>query len=243
MKKFVNQLIPATGSAALFMLLNEIGKLGKLHFIIGSTAAFFSLNQCITPFIGSYGGLASTTLFFFLRSAFTSFSAPHLGLLLLVYHIPSFLGALAFDALRAPDRSLGASESLNTRRFASTTRIKKIALGALIITCMALFLAHPIGFYAAPYTLLWLIPLTALALNKTGIFVQALISTFTTHAVGSVIMLYSTDTLTAANWISIMPIALIERFIFAVGTTICYYSIQRICIWITHTKQEVAHNL
>lgn len=219
MKQIVKNLVPCFGATTLFLLARELLKFGKLSMILGSHTAFFSLSHCITPLIGSCSGFLGASLFFFVRSIVTALTLPHLGLFILLYHIPSFFGAVAF--------------SNPTQAFST---YKKIFLIFTILVCATLFIAHPVGMQAAPYALLWLIPLVLLVQKKSRVFFQALTSTFITHALGSVITLYTANTLTHTQWISIMPIALVERFIFAVGITICYYSIQRIYSLITHPQ-------
>ncbi|MCX6723915.1 MAG: hypothetical protein NT155_01925 [Candidatus Staskawiczbacteria bacterium] len=81
--------------------------------------------------------------------------------------------------------------------------------------CIALFLLNPIGRQAWMYSLIWLIPFAATFAKKRLIF-NSLGATFTAHAVGSVIFLYSFG-LTPAIWISLIPIVFIERGLFTIG--------------------------
>jgi hypothetical protein len=85
-----------------------------------------------------------------------------------------------------------------------------------------LFAIHPIGSYALPYTAYWIIPLIALAYPHKNFFAHALGSTFITHAVGSVIWLYTRPT-TPLYWMSLIPVVIIERLLIAAGMTILYF--------------------
>jgi len=81
--------------------------------------------------------------------------------------------------------------------------------------CIALFLLNPIGRQAWMYSAIWLIPFVATFFKKR-LILNSLGATFTAHAVGSVIFLY-TFGLTPAIWISLIPVVFIERGIFTIG--------------------------
>lgn len=207
----------ALSVAAISTVLFECTRRITMNYIIGSSAACFSLNHCLTPLLGAstqYVALSVLVLLF--RSLFrgATYALPTL----LVYHIPSFFGALAFSCV------------LPTQK----RTVKRSIVGAFLLCLAAAFIAHPIGYHAALYTTLWIIPLAALCMRTQNAFTSALISTFVTHAVGSVIWLYAFATMSAAEWLAIMPIAVVERLIFASGTTICYYCLHAVTRWIAH---------
>jgi len=81
--------------------------------------------------------------------------------------------------------------------------------------CIALFLLNPIGRQAWMYSLIWLIPFAA-TFGKKKLILNSLGATFTAHAVGSVIFLY-TFGLTPAIWMSLIPVVFIERGVFTIG--------------------------
>lgn len=209
----MKQLHTALRSATLCVIAIELARYIKIQHIIGSYFSFFSVNQCLTPLIGASEYFFGTALLFFCFRLLFQSKAQSL-LLLLVYHIPSLCGSIAFSNIT------------------SSTVLKRIGLGTLLIACTLLFLIHPVGSHAAAYTALWLIPAILLCVNTRNVFVNALISTFVTHAVGSVIWLYFFVSLSAEQWLALMPIALVERIIFASGITICYYSMHTLYRWI-----------
>jgi hypothetical protein len=92
-------------------------------------------------------------------------------------------------------------------------KTKKTAI--IFPICIALFLLNPIGRQAWAYSLIWLIPFFATFFKKR-LILNSLGATFTAHAVGSVIFLYSFG-LTPAIWISLIPVVFIERGVFTVG--------------------------
>lgn len=93
---------------------------------------------------------------------------------------------------------------------------KVIRIGIAAI-CVIFFIVHPVGFYAAPYALFWLIPML-IALLPQHALLMAFGSTFTAHAVGSVMHLYVFNTLSAQAWIALMPVVVFERTILALST-------------------------
>lgn len=192
----------------------ELCKAGKLSLIIGSRAAFFSVTQ-VSPVIGFFTGTVSSGMIFGIRTLLT-LCLHNFGLFTsLLYHIPTFCG---------------------TFYISSQSKISKIAIPLL---CMFLFIIHPVGNQAYLYTAYWLIPIAIALLNGRSIFIQALGSTFTTHAVGSVIWLY-TYTLNATTWNALISIVWAERLLFAAAMTLCYYAILYIKVAITELANSRA---
>lgn len=88
------------------------------------------------------------------------------------------------------------------------------------IVCMALFWLNPIGLAAFPYAFFWLIPIIVFPFKHNLAF-NALGSTFTAHAVGSVAFLYVVP-MSAEIWRGLIPVVFMERFVFAAGICISY---------------------
>ena len=89
---------------------------------------------------------------------------------------------------------------------------------------MVAFIAHPVGAQAWVYSLYWLIPVVLYFLRKESLFLTALGSTFTAHAVGSVIWIYA-NPMTPQAWLVLIPVVFIERFVFASGMVVAYHGI------------------
>lgn len=99
---------------------------------------------------------------------------------------------------------------------------KKAKLGVLApLVCIALFLMHPVGAAAWPFALFWLVPVAALAFPQ-NLLLRSYGATFSAHAIGSALWLYTIPT-DAAYWIGLMPIVLVERTVFAAGISASYY--------------------
>lgn len=95
---------------------------------------------------------------------------------------------------------------------------------AVPIICMFLFWIHPVGRLAFPYGIFWLIPILVFPFKK-NLPLNALGTTFIAHALGSVAFLYFIP-LPAEIWRSLIPVVLMERFIFAIGISLSYLLVQ-----------------
>ena len=161
---------------------------------------FFFINACIAPLIG-LTGVSASLLLLCVRTAIKTYGFNTLYATVSAYHIPSFCGALYFSALTTP-------------------RLRLLVL-SIPVLCIALFAIHPIGSLALPYTAYWIIPLIALAYPHKNFFIHALGSTFITHAVGSVIWLYTRPTI-PLYCINFIPVVMVERLLIAAGMTVLY---------------------
>ncbi len=186
----------------------------KLSFIIGSHAAFFSASQFLIPVAGYYGGLSTSILLMLGPACIKALISGSLPYGLAVYHIPSFCGALYYRIYRT---QAGKGQLYG----------KKL-IGCMVpLVCMILFSGHSVGSQAWVYSMYWIIPIVTTCLPHTSHFLQALGSTFTAHAIGSVIAVYS-GTLTPSQWIGLIPIVAIERIVFAMGIVACSSVVEKL---------------
>lgn len=181
----------------LFNTLIKVSGIAKLSFIVGSQIAFFSAVAIMTPLSGAFAGISGC------------FSVLGVGLLIRFL----FFGSLPFHFLAYHIPGLCAS-----LYWATESKLIRIAPAIL---CMALFIAHPVGASAALYSLFWLIPVYTTLFCKDTIFTRALGSTFTAHAVGSVIWLFAVP-MNPDQWLALIPVVCIERALFTVGMAIGY---------------------
>ncbi len=196
MLKYFNRALPFT----LCWLTGELLTFFKMHFIIGSWTAFFSASHSFTPLVGYHGGTKASLIYFSLRTLSKVGVSGKVSSLLVVYHLPTLLGSL-YSSWTRP----------------SQTNLLLRVLSSLISgVCIVLFGLHPVGYQALFYTSLWIFPLVMAFVKTEHFFLHALASTLTVHAVGSVLWLY-THTLTPEIWLALIPIAAIERVLFALG--------------------------
>jgi len=178
----------------LFLVIFTFLGLGAFHVsisrIIGSSQSF-TIFELLGPIGGMFlgpvlGGLSA----FFVRALNVIIFRQQLDFLTVVRFLPAILAAVYFGL-----------------------KTKKTAL--VFPVCIILFLLNPIGRQAWAYSLIWLIPFAA-CFGKKRLILNSMGATFTAHAVGSVIFLYSFG-LTPSIWMSLIPVVFIERGIFAVG--------------------------
>lgn len=214
-----------------FFPLSFIGTIGltliassvKVSFIVGSFCSFFSINNSVAPLAGAFGGVAGSFLLSFIRLITRFYTTNSITTGILMLQIPT-LGSCLY--------------------WASSSPLIRVLIPA---TCMILFCVHPIGSLAWTYSLFWLIPIVLHLIPKKSIFLDSLGSTYIAHAIGSVIWLYSKG-MAPAIWIALIPVALAERTLFAIGMTATYYAMitieqryaPRIMRFFTHTTQSLS---
>jgi hypothetical protein len=106
----------------------------------------------------------------------------------------------------------------------------------LPVICMIAFMAHPVGFQACFYSWYWLVPVVLYVVKATGIFWQALGSTFIAHAVGSVIWIY-VKPMTPQVWLSLIPVVAVERLLFA-ASMVVVHTVISFCVQRRQNVQE-----
>ncbi len=172
----------------------KVASLLKFSYIVGSHAAFFSASSIAIPLMGAWSRISNIlmtcALGFAVRLAFGASLLP-----MLAYWIPGLCAALYWQM---PSKMY---------RF------------GLPLLCMILFLVHPVGAAAAPYAFYWFIPLFIAMMRNRTLWHDALASTLTAHAVGSVIWLYTVP-MSAAAWIALIPIVACERMLYASGIVV-----------------------
>ncbi|MFH1831457.1 MAG: hypothetical protein ABH827_01510 [bacterium] len=187
----------------------------------------FSLLNLIVPLAGSLFGFVGAT-----GLLFTFFVARKvLGFGLVTWGVPTLLASAkwAFDT----NSNIKSAQSWVRSRVLTQVLNFLVSL-VLPVLCMFLFMVHPVGQQAFVYSFYWVIPViiyvvNALGLGKQGgtkfsvgsIFLTALSSTFIAHAVGSVMCLYMVP-MVAAQWLALIPVVALERFVFAAGSTVAY---------------------
>lgn len=88
----------------------------------------------------------------------------------------------------------------------------------LIIPAVAIvvFIAHPIGREVWYFSLFWTIPMVAYFFRDRFLLARALGTTFTAHAIGGALWIW-TFSLPAAVWNSLITVVIVERLLFTLG--------------------------
>jgi len=106
--------------------------------------------------------------------------------------------------------------------FAAIYFSKKSAFNlAVPMIAMLAFWLHPEGQKAWYYALYWLIPMVMYVFHDRFIFARALGTTFTAHAVGSALWIW-TIPMSATVWTSLIPVVWKERGLMAIGITLTF---------------------
>ncbi|MFA5303915.1 MAG: hypothetical protein WC393_05290 [Candidatus Nanoarchaeia archaeon] len=188
-----------------FAALVWIGRSINFSKIIGANNQFFTMYQLVGPiagsFLGTTVGVAAVLIgelinFMILGKAWTIIN---------LLKITPMLFA--------------------TYYFGSKKRLSSAIIPAI---CMALFIAHPVGRNAWPYSLYWLIPIIARIIPNNSKFrtlLQSFGATFTSHAIGSVLFLY-TIPMSSAEWLALIPVVALERLVFGLGIAGTFYSMR-----------------
>ena len=100
---------------------------------------------------------------------------------------------------------------------------------------IAAFILHPIGRTVWFYSLFWLIPVVVWPLRNRFLVARSLGSTFTAHAIGGAVWIWAFN-MPAAVWVSLIPIVILERSIFALGISASYILVNNILGYLNSVK-------
>lgn len=170
---------------------------------------------------------------------FTAFDfiAPTLGAFLGTF--PGVIAVLTAQVLNAlihgTTTDVASIVRLLPMLFAVIYFAKKRTINVIIpILAIIAFNANPTGREAWQYSLFWLIPIAANFYRK-NLFVKSLGATFTAHAVGGAIWVW-TFGLTKEMWLSLIPVVAVERIAMACGITAFYLIFSKVLNYASKTK-------
>lgn len=108
----------------------------------------------------------------------------------------------------------------------------KGSLNWIVPLCaIIVFNLHPIGRTVWFFSLFWTIPIVCFFLRERFIFARALGATFSAHAVGGALWIHAFG-LPASVWISLIPVVMMERFVFAAGIVASYYAVNHLMFFL-----------
>jgi hypothetical protein len=186
---------------ALFIALAFVGMQLNFSKLIGSEAQYFTMFQFFGPIAGGFLGIAGAAVVFIAQVANSVISGKSLATLDLLRLLPMVFGALFFSQYKR----MGLDDRLGI---------------AIPLLCIAAFWLNPIGQQAWYYALFWTIPLIVKFLPDK-LFLRSLGSTFTAHAVGGAIWVWTVP-MAAAQYNALMLITPMERLLFAAGIAVSY---------------------
>lgn len=182
----------------LFTVLVFIGSRINFSPILGAEKQYFTLFQFFGPVAGGFlGPVLGTISVLFAEIANFFIAGKAFNFINLFRLTPMLFAAFYFG--------------LNKKRF---------YMAIVPLLCMFLFIIHPIGNQVWFYSMYWLIPVIALFFKK-NLFAKSIGATFTAHAIGSTIWLY-TIPMEPGVWLSLIPIVMYERLMFSAGIVVSY---------------------
>ncbi len=192
----------------LFILLTYVGMQINFSTLLGEENQFFTLFQFFGPvaggFLGAGLGIASVLVAELINFVLVGKEINAVNFLRL---LPMLFAAYYF----AKNRERKLSDRLGT---------------IVPLICIAAFILHPVGSSVWYFSLLWLIPLIVKFLPK-HLFLRSIGATFSAHAVGGALWVWTVP-MPAEVWITLIPIVLYERFLFAIGISISYIALNTV---------------
>lgn len=194
----------------MFLLLVLIGKKINFSALVGMDNQFFTLFQFFGPIAGSFlGPIFGIFAVLSAQIADILITGKAFSLINIVRILPMLFAVYYFST-------------------------KRKSMLIIPLLSMFLFIIHPIGRTVWFYTLYWLIPITIKLIPKKysrKLFLRSLGSTFTAHAVGSAIWIWTVP-MTAEQWILLIPVVAVERLLFSLGISGSYISLNIVLDWI-----------
>mgnify|MGYP001610837004 CR=1 FL=1 len=108
------------------------------------------------------------------------------------------------------------------------------------VFAILVFNLHPVGRSVWYYSMFWLIPVVCYFWQDKFILARSLGATFMAHAAGGAIWIWVFH-LPESVWISLIPIVIVERLLFACGMAVCYLALKNILdnVWAGKELYEV----
>lgn len=198
---------------ALFAIIGFLALQVPLSTLVGSQAKF-TLFDLLAPTVGAFIGIL-----------------PAAAAILIVQAINTLLHGGFVDVasfIRPFPLLFGAFYFAKKSRFSLLTSIVAIIL----------FNLHPVGRSVWYYSLFWVIPLVMHPLYNRFLFARSLGATFTAHAVGGALWMW-TFNLPASFWQGLIPVVITERLVFALGISIVYVMTTNLVAYL-QTKKIIA---
>jgi len=186
---------------ALFALLAFVGLQLNVFALQGVTGKSFTLFEFFGPMAGGFLGMAGVAAVGIAKLVSFTMAGTPFTLIDVIKLTPMMFGAYYFYKNGARQLS------------------DKLCI-IVPILAMAAFWLNPVGQQAWFYALYWTIPIIVKFLPER-LFLRSLGATFTAHAVGSVLFLYTIPT-APMLWVGLIPVVAIERTMFALGITASY---------------------
>lgn len=186
---------------ALFTILVFVGNKINFSTLVGAENQFFTLFQFFGPIAGSFLGATFGVIAVVFAELIDFFVAGKEATLLNIIRLaPMLFAAYYFGSKK-----------------------KNWGVAVPIIAILA-FVLHPVGREVWFFTLFWTIPIIGKLLPKkysSNVLVKSYGATFTAHSVGGALWIWTVP-MTAGQWTALIPIVIVERFLFGAGIAVSY---------------------
>ena len=186
----------------LFILLVYLSNKVNFSALVGEPNQFFTLYQFFGPVAGGFLGSIFGTIAVLLAQLIDFVIVGKQASLINIVRLAPMVFAAIYFAVYAE----------------KTTKNKMIQI-IIPIICIAAFILHPIGRQVWFFSLYWLIPIVGALIPEKwrgALLWRSYGATFTAHAVGGTLWIYSVP-MTAEAWSALIPIVAFERFLFGAG--------------------------
>ena len=190
----------------LFAVIGTAAHLVNVSEVWGSNGQSFTLFDFFSAlppaFLGLWSGLAAVLI---AKLAAVLVLGMPLDAATLMRLLPPLAAGAFFYAYKQGEQKAGAQKTAAGRFSAPLNFIIQFGIPLL---CIALFVFHPaiFGTPAMAYALYWTIPILA-AVLPSNLYLRSLGATFSQHAIGSVLFLYTIPALqNPAVWLALVPV-------------------------------------
>lgn len=185
----------------IWFLICKIASFLSLFLTFGSHTVIFSGFTLMAPVTGTFFTLPTSLLLV----AGLLVSKCGVTMYAITFGIPTIIASLCWAIEFHPNK---------TALF-----LKTILHLAIPLICILFFIKHPVGKHAFLYSFYWFIPiiLSFIKKNKYTLFRASFSINFITHAIGSILWLYTIPT-TPTFWLALIPIVAIERILLSLAT-------------------------
>ena len=184
--------------AVLFAALVLIGSQINFSKMLGADNQFFTLTQFFSPLAGGFlGALLGGLAILVAQGANLLLFGKSFDALTILRLLPLVFAAIYFGSVR--------------KKIEKSDWIVLVCAAAIV-----LFVLHPVGREVWYFGLFWTIPILVKFFAPDKLLFKSLGATFTAHAAGGVIWIYTLNT-NAELWNALIPVVAYERALFAVG--------------------------
>lgn len=215
----------------LFIVLGIVALQIPVSTLAGSKVKF-TLFDLVSPisgaFLGAGLGIVSVLGMQAGNLLFHGFSGVNndsiLKLIATLRFLPLIFGVWFFALKSYSSSESKTSREVSTKNiifFKVSSRFSRTIIFIVPLLAILVFNLHPIGRTVWFYSLFWIIPFFVWPFSDRFLLARSLGATMTAHSVGGAVWIWAFN-LPATVWVSLIPVVILERSIFALGISASY---------------------